>query len=93
MEEQVQSEMVRGFEELLNGRIENLFTSKPESVYTYLQNESADELVKKPIMLQFVDGSKLIDEEDDGNVGCGVPDAPETSKKKGFFGRFLGGKK
>ncbi|MCL2637446.1 MAG: preprotein translocase subunit SecA [Oscillospiraceae bacterium] len=84
MEEQVLAEMARGFDELLNGRIDNLFASKPESVYTYLQNESADELVKKPIMLQFVDGTAHIDDDDDDEII-----APEKPAKKGFFGRFF----
>jgi hypothetical protein len=44
-------------------RISDFIISKPRSVYTYLQNESADELVKKPILLQAIDGVKLLDED------------------------------
>jgi preprotein translocase subunit SecA len=86
MEERVIAEMARGFEEVLNGRLDSLLTNKPESVYTYLQNESADELVKKPIMLQFVDDTRLIDEDDDDAV---VTEEELAPKKKGFFGRWF----
>ena len=77
MEEQVTAEMADALTRLLElGDINKYIITKPDSVYTYLQNESADELVKKPIMLQAVEGARLIGEEDD----------EEPPAKKGFWG-------
>ncbi|MCL2697367.1 MAG: preprotein translocase subunit SecA [Oscillospiraceae bacterium] len=87
MEEQVLGEMEQGLEKLLMlNKIEDFIISKPESVYTYLQNESADELVKKPILLKFVDDTKLIDDEDDDTSAVLETEKP---KKKSFFGRLF----
>jgi preprotein translocase subunit SecA len=85
MEKQVLDDMAQGLAELSElDKIEDFVIKKPESVYTYLQNESADELVKKPIMLQVVEGSVLIDEEEDAE------DAPVLKQeKKGFWGRLF----
>ena len=87
MEEQVAGDMGWYLESLL--ALENaadFVVSKPESVYTYLQNESADELVKKPILLMAVDGARLIGEEDEDDYE--EDDTPVVSpKKKGLFRR------
>ncbi|MCL1824155.1 MAG: preprotein translocase subunit SecA [Oscillospiraceae bacterium] len=81
MEAQVVEEMLDGLERLLElDNIEEFTIVKPESVYTYLQNESGDELVKKPIMLQAVEGARLLGEEDDEEI-----EAEEN--KKGFWGK------
>lgn len=89
MEEQVVADMADGLEKLLElDRIEDFVLTKPESIYTYLQNESPDELVKKPILLQAVEGARLLeDDEDDENEGDAVSDVPQ---KQGFFKRFFG---
>jgi len=87
MEEQVVEDMGWYLESLLALEdAADFVVSKPESVYTYLQSESADELVKKPIILMAVDGARLIGEEDDDDdAGDADPDVPP--KKKGFFRR------
>jgi preprotein translocase subunit SecA len=80
LEERIKDEMNDALERLLElDDIADFAVSKPESVYTYLQDESADELVKKPLMLQAVEGARLID--DDYNA-----DEEEPPAKKGFWG-------
>jgi preprotein translocase subunit SecA len=83
MEARVSSDMADAVVRLLElDNISDFAVPEPESVYTYLQNESADELVKKPLMLQAVEGAKLIGEEDEEII-------PHKSDKKGFWGRFF----
>ena len=83
MEEHVIADMAEGLEKLLNlDKIEDFFINKPESVYTYLQNESADELVKKPLLLKAVDGAELIDDNPDKNP-------LQSEKPKSFFKKFF----
>ncbi|MDR2532935.1 MAG: preprotein translocase subunit SecA [Oscillospiraceae bacterium] len=83
MEEQVREDMAEGLERLLESEnISDFVISKPESVYTYLQNESADELVKKPLMIQAVEGAKLLEDEED-------EEKEESPENKGFWGRLF----
>jgi preprotein translocase subunit SecA len=83
MEERVIDEMSAAIERLLGlESIAEFIITKPESVYTYLQNESADELVKKPLMIQAVEGARLIGDEDE-------PELSGRPPKKGFWGRLF----
>jgi preprotein translocase subunit SecA len=89
MEAQVVEEMADGLERLLTLEKAGDFTvKKPESVYTYLQNESADELVKKPLMLQAVEGSRLLGEDEEEDVGDAHPGV-QSQKKKSFWGKLF----
>ncbi|MCL2018404.1 MAG: preprotein translocase subunit SecA [Oscillospiraceae bacterium] len=92
MEERVVEDMERHLKNILTlEKIEEYVIFKPESIYTYLQNESADELVKKPILLQAVEGARLLDEEDGQEETGGEDDKEKNDKyqKKGFFKRFF----
>jgi hypothetical protein len=72
--------MDAGLETLLElDKIEDFVIAKPENTWTYLQNESADDLVKKPLMLKAVDGAVLIGEDKEKPL----------SKEKGFWNSFF----
>ncbi|MCL2108383.1 MAG: preprotein translocase subunit SecA [Oscillospiraceae bacterium] len=94
MEERVVADMATALEDLLEMDDMAQFTAElsrknPENIYTYLQYESPDELVKKPILLQAVEGAKLIDEDDDDEeLQQENGEKPQT--KQGFFKRFFG---
>jgi preprotein translocase subunit SecA len=90
MEAQVRAEMDAGLEALLElDKIEDFVIAKPENTWTYLQNESADDLVKKPLMLKAVEGAVLIGEDTERDSHGTPKKEKPLSKEKGFWNSFF----